>query len=286
MERQTQIAITAFLTIVLLINLTSAITISSITADPLAPNKQGTISVEIENNLNDAAEDISMSLDFINLPFIPIGSSEDSISELDEDDEEQLSFSVKATNDISPGDYKIPFTLSYTINNIPKQIKGTIGISVKANPDLSFSMSASNPVIGQQGKLTLKIVNKGLADARFVSLKIIPNSDFAILSDSEVYIGKISSDDFETSTFDVSYTSQNPIFTALLEYADFDNKKITQSINLPIQVYTEKKALELGIIKKNNTFLYIILVAVLIIIWLVYRSIRKRIRRSRNKKGG
>ena len=279
--------ISALLALIILANIASAITIRSITADTISPNKEGTISVEIKNNLNDTAEDISMVLDFTNLPFIPIGSSEDSISELDEDDTDELIFAVKATNDITPGDYKMPFILSYIINDAQKQSKGAIGLTVKANPELSFSLSSSNPVINQQGKLTLKIVNKGLADARFVSLKLIQNpSDYTLLSDSEVYIGKISSDDFETSAFDIVYKSQNPIFTAILEYSDFDNKKITQTINLPVTVYTPEKAIELGIISKNNTSLYIGIAVALIVIWFVYRVIRKRIRRARSKKGG
>lgn len=287
MTNRTTTIISALLSLILLTNIASAITIRSITADAISPNKEGTISVEIKNTLNDTATDISMVLDFTNLPFIPIGSSEDSISELDEDDTDELIFAVKATNDIAPGDYKIPFTLSYNVNNLPKQSKGTIGLIVKANPELYFSLSASNPIINQQGKLTLKIVNKGLADARFVSLKLIQNpSDYTLLSDSEVYIGKISSDDFETSAFDVFYKSKNPIFTAILEYSDFDNKKITQTINLPITVYTPEKAIELGIISKNNTPLYIGIAVALIVIWFVYRAIRKRIRRARSKKGG
>ena len=149
--------ISALLVLVMLVNFASAITIRSITADAISPNKEGTISVEIKNNLNDTAEDISMVLDFTNLPFNPVGSSEDSISELDEDDTDELIFTVKATNDITPGDYKIPFTLLYTIDNAQKQSKGAIGLTVKANPELSFSLSSSNPIINQQGKLTLKI---------------------------------------------------------------------------------------------------------------------------------
>ena len=286
MANRIKTMLAAFLSLLLLANMASAITIRSITADPIAPNKEGAISIEIKNTLNDIAEDISIVLDFTNLPFIPVGSSEDSIAELDEDDTDELIFRVKATNDIAPGDYKIPFILSYNINNAQKQSKGSVGITVKANPVLSFSVSASNPVINQQGKLTLKIINTGFADARFVSLKAIPSpADYTLLSDSEIYIGKISSDDFETSTFDVIYKSQNAIFIAILEYTDFDNKKITRSINLPMQVYTEEKALELGIIKKNSLPLYIGIVIALIVLWFVYRAIRKRIRRSRSKKG-
>lgn len=269
-----------------MINTVSALNIKTVNVDTLSPGSIGVINIKIENNLDYDAQQVSLILQFTGMPFIPVGSSEDSIAELDEDDTDELIFRVKATNDIAPGDYKIPFILSYNINNAQKQSKGSVGITVKANPVLSFSVSASNPVINQQGKLTLKIINTGFADARFVSLKAIPSpADYTLLSDSEIYIGKISSDDFETSTFDVIYKSQNAIFIAILEYTDFDNKKITRSINLPMQVYTEEKALELGIIKKNSLPLYIGIVIALIVLWFVYRAIRKRIRRSRSKKG-
>lgn len=271
-------------TIILLstLNLASSVVINSVDVDELLPGAQGKVSIEVKNIFNDDVSDVSLSLDFKNSPFIPIGTSEESVDEIKEDDEENFVFFIKAASDIKPGDYEIPYTLSYiTKNDIQKSSTGTIGIRVRAQPELVFTVNAQNNVINKKGKIELKIVNKGFYDARFFSVKIIPEG-FTLLSDNEVYIGSVKSDDFETASFDIVFTSLTPTFNAKVEYTDFDNNKITKNIFIPVNVYSEKKAKELGIIQQNYTLYYVIGIIVLIILFFVWRAISKRrkLRRS------
>ena len=283
MKTKTKKIFVSAIFILLLLNLVSAVSIKSAETDTLAPGTEGEIRIELENNLNDDAKDVSLKLEFTNLPFNPIGSSEESIDEISEGDEERFDFTIKASNDIKPGDYKIPYTLTFKINNEQKQSIGTIGVTVKANPELSFSVTTENPIINTQGKITLKIVNKGFADAKFVTVNIIPEG-FTLLSEKEIYIGTIDSDDFETATLDVIFKTKNPTLRAVIEYKDFDNAVITKNISLPIQVYTQDEAIELGITKKSNAPLYIGIVIALILAWILYRIIRKQLRKSKNNK--
>lgn len=283
MKTQTKTIFALALSLIIFINLASAVSIKSAETDTLAPGEEGNIRIELENNLNDDAKDVSLKLEFINLPFNPIDSSEQSIDEISEGDEERFDFTIKASNDIVPGDYKIPYTLTFKINNEQKQNTGTIGVTVKANPELSFSVTTENPIINTQGKIILKIVNKGFADAKFVTVKILPEG-FTLLSEKEIYIGTIDSDDFETATLDVIFKTKNSLLNAVIEYKDFDNAVITKNIGLPIQVYTQDEAIELGIAKKSNTPLYIGVVITIILIWILYRIIRKQVRKSKNNK--
>ena len=147
---------------------------------------------------------------------------------------------------------------------------------------LSYTVSTETPVVNTQGSVTLKIVNKGFSDARFASVKIIPDG-FTLLSDKEIYIGEIDSDDFETATFDVLFNSENANLIAIVEYKDFDNQVIRKNVNLPLEVFSKDKALELGIIQRSNTPIYAGVVAVLIIAWFIYRAIRKRQRLKRSR---
>jgi len=70
-----------------------------------------------------------------------------------------------------------------------------------------------------------------------------------------------------------------------IEYRDFDNLLVTKTVTLPLTVYSRERALELGIIKKNNTATYAIVIIVLIILYLIYRSWRKRARRKKAEAG-
>ena len=107
-----------------------------------------------------------------------------------------------------------------------------------------------------------------------------------MLSESQVYIGSVDSDDFETATFDVIFNKENAKIIAIIEYKNFNNEKITENINFPLNIYSEKRAIELGIIKKNNTPLYIAVVVTLILFWILWRTIKKRrrIKKSMEKR--
>ncbi|MBU0467074.1 MAG: hypothetical protein KJ718_04195 [Nanoarchaeota archaeon] len=265
------------------LSLTSAVILNSVDVSPLAPGQEGTIRIEVENILSDDAEEVSLILNFQNLPFIPIGTSEQSIDKIEEDDEEDFVFRIKASTNIEPGDYEIPYTISYAINSDERTRSGTIGVKVVANPDLVFAVSTDNPVQNRQGGITLKIINKGFFDARFVSVRILPE-DFTLLSDNEEYIGEVESDDFETASFDVIFKKLNSNLKTIVEYRDFNNEKVIETINLPFRVYSEEKAIELGLIQKSNTTTYIITAIVIIILIIIWRSWRKRRRAKKSRR--
>jgi hypothetical protein len=255
----------------------SAVVVNSVEAGDFAPGKEGAINIFIKNTFNGNVKDLSLSLDFTGLPFVPIGSSAYSIDELRENKEEQFVFRVKPSYNIKPGDYEVPYEITYIFDDNLTTKKGSVGISVKANPEFSFSVTTENPLIGSQGKVTLKIVNNGLADARFVSIKIL-SSGYTLLSGEDFYVGTINSDDFETVSFDAVFKSNSPRLNAVLTYKNLDNQDITRSIDLPIEVYTREEALQLGIIQKSYTSYYIFGAITIVILWFIWRSIRKRMK--------
>ncbi|MEK6875376.1 MAG: hypothetical protein AABX30_01710 [Nanoarchaeota archaeon] len=272
-----------------MISLASAILVD-VNYIAIYPGESGSVKIDVENNENFDIKDVSVALDLTNLPFSVVGSSEKDLDDLNEDDDDSASFSLKANTDITPGDYNILYVVKYknadepsdSVNNSLRKTGG-FGIRVSAKTELSFTAETQTNVIGQQGKLSLKIINSGLGDIRFVNAKISP-SGYTLLSSNENYIGTVASDDFETATFDVIFNQENVNLNAVVSYKDFDNKEQIQNLNIPVQVYTRERALELGIIKKNNTTIYVGIVIILIILWFVYRSWRKR-QKSKNKLG-
>lgn len=251
----------------------SALLIKSIDVSDINPGEDTTLTIQVENNLNDDVEQVSLALNLQGLPFNTLGISEDSVDEIQEGDEESFAFRIRSSPTAKPGDYQIPFTLTY--QNLSKPQTGTIGIRIKGSVILDATISTETPVLNQKDKLSLKIINKGFADARYVSVTLIPEG-FTLNSPDKIYIGDINANDFETASFDIIYTDKNPIVTASIEYLDFNNAKQTKFTTLPIDVYTQEEAIQRGIIQKNNTPIYVGIIIALIIIWLVWRSISKR----------
>lgn len=263
------------------LNLISAI---SVNADyiSLYPGEEGRIGIELKNNNNFDTEFVSLALNLEKIPFITVGSSEKSIDELDEDDKEKIVFNIKPSTSISPGDYEIPYVLKYTNSdtNVVFTKTGSFGIKINAKTELDFSVVTNNNILNQKGKITLKIINKGLGEVKFVSVQIFPQG-YELLSSDTIYVGNIASDDSDSVSFDVFFKTLSPSMYAKVNYKDLDNKDQLKTINIPINVYTQEKAIELGLIKKSNNLLYLGIVLFLLVLWFVYRKIKKR-----NKKNG
>lgn len=259
-------------------SLTSAMVIKSVEANNFQPGSEQEITLKVKNTLDADTEDVSITLDLTSLPFSMIGI-EDNPDEISEDDTENFDFSLKALSSAKAGDYQIPYTLNY--DNETK--KGTFSLTVEAEPQLSYTVSTDTPVVGSKAKVTLKIINKGLGDAKFVGVTLIP-SGYTLLSEENYYIGTIDSDDSQNENFEVIFTSQNPTITARIEYKNFDNELVTETINLPLTVYNQEQALKLGIIQANNSGTYILVSVAFIIGWIVIRKIRKK--RRLNKAQG
>lgn len=283
MNKTIKIIFGIFTLLVLSLSLASAMTIKSVNAENFQPGEEQDISVKIKNTLDVLAEDVSVTLDMANLPF-SVTDSDEKIDEIDEDDTENFDFKIKATTEGKAGDYLIPYTITYTPEDgTQTSKKGTFSLTIEANPEFSYSVNTDNGIIGMKGKIKFSIINKGLGDARFVSLKIIPTG-YTLLSSNEEYIGTIGSDDFETVTLDVIFNEANPSLNAEIEYRDFENQKITKTVNLPVTIYSSEDALKLGIIQPNNTVPYVVGGIVIFAGWMVYRKIRKK--RKQNKSQG
>ncbi|MFH1359351.1 MAG: hypothetical protein ABIH37_05670, partial [archaeon] len=234
-----------------LINLTSAIAVD---ADYITiyPGERGEVSIEINNNENYDIEEISVSIDLSQLPFTVVGSSEKDVDDIDEDDDDKAEFVLRASTDIIPGDYEIPYILKYVNSDDDESFSknGSFGIRVSAKTELDFSVETNaNPIVGQEGKISLEIVNKGLGEIKSISVQIFPQG-FELLSKEKIFLGTISADDTDLASFDVVYKTKNPTLNAEITYKDFDNKDQTEIVSLPIKVYTMEEALALGLVQK------------------------------------
>ena len=283
MNKQTKTIFSAFILIILTLNLASAITIKSFETDNFEPGSQQDITINVKNTLDLDTEDVSLTLDLSEVPFTIIDSDSDDI-EISSDDTEDFEFTIKAWSEAKAGDYQIPYTLSYKENESSgvETKTGTFSLTIEANPELVYSVVAEGAIVGSKGKLTLKIVNKGLGDAKFVSVKIIPEG-YVLLSETENYIGTVSSDDSETASFDVIFKDKSPTLTAQVEYKDFNNEENIKTVTLPVTVYSTEEALALGIKQKDNTPVYIGAGMVLFVAWMIVRKIRKKKRINKSQ---
>jgi hypothetical protein len=256
------------------LSLASAVIVDSVSQDKLFPGESASISVKVKNTLTDDVDDVSVVLNLDNTQFTSIGGAEDSEEEIDEDDEEGFSFELKAPANLAPGDYNIPYTITYTFKDNESVKTGSFGITVGAETELSYGIETEKNIVGEKGSVSVKIVNSGLGDIGFMNVRVLSATGFEILSTQEDYIGTVRSDDFETATFDVAFKKTNAVLTVQIKYKDFDNNEATKTVTLPFTVYSRERALELGLIQKSNTWIYGVVIG-LVILWFIWRKWRK-----------
>lgn len=285
--------------------LASALTITSVASNPneVQPGEKFSLDLKIENNLNQDIEDVIVSLDLnanINpvtgqiissaVPFAPYQSSNEvRIDSINEDDNEKADFDLTAFSDAVSGTYTIPVQISYTLSDNGTRVNnenlGLVSVIINAKPKIDVSSEGSVLIKGIKGKISIKVVNSGLGDAKFLSISLNQIAGLQITDSSKVYIGNIDSNDFDTADFNVfvnADASSSINLPVELTYTDSRNNQITENKIISIKTYTTKEATDLGLISKNNTFLIILSVVGVLVLFLIYRRIRKRNRNKRN----
>ena len=265
-----------------------ALTISSVDVSPeqIIPGGTAEITLNLENNFDRTLSDIEVYLDFSSekVPIAPYGSgAEMSIEEIKSDKSKTLIFSVIALSDAKPGVYKIPVMIKYTDNGTEVKKSSLISLSINSNPMLYITAEDSILIKGQGNTLSIKIVNNGLSDVKLLTIKLNEVIGINMLSQSEVYIGELSSDNFDIAEFKIFVSENAPGLLNMpveLRYRDAANNELKETKNLEINAYSKEEAISLGLIKRNNSLGIAITIAVLVIAFIIYGRIRKKRRQK------
>ncbi len=272
------------------IYLASALTIGSVTSTPseVQPGEKFSLDLKIENDLNSDIENVIVTLDLSsNLPFAPYQSSNEvQIDKIDEDDDEKADFDLSAFSNAVSGTYLIPVKISYDILNdsVENESLGMVSVIVNAKPKIDLSSEGGVLIKGTEGTISLRIINSGLGDAKFLSVDLSSITGMEITSSDKVYLGNIDSNDFDTADFNVfiSTNAQSSVNLPIqITYTDSRNNEITEDKIITVKTYTVTDATELGLISRNNTAIIIPVVIGVVILFFGYRIIRKRIRNKR-----
>ncbi|MFH1212096.1 MAG: COG1361 S-layer family protein [Candidatus Woesearchaeota archaeon] len=276
----------------------ATIGINSITTIPekLVPGKEAIVNVKIKNMADSNLKDVSVKLDLYveesattatatDYPFAPLGSTgEKFIKFLASGESADFTFNLITLPNTESGVYKIPIIISYkdSLGSNYSQSDVT-GFVVEGKPDLVIGVESSTVYSDSRvGKITLKFVNKGLGDIKFLDVKLGDSDDFDIISSSsEEYIGNLDSDDFDTVEFTISADKSGEIILPLaVEYKDSSNNDYSDEYSIPLNVITTGEA---GIKQNSTGTIILIIILVIVVLFFVVRRIRKK-RNSKNKK--
>lgn len=248
----------------------------------LAPGSDGQITLEIENTGDEKVKDVFVRLDLVgDIPFAPRASStERMVESIRKQSSASFSFNIHVLPSAEVKIYKIPVKITYTDAFGKTFTKSDIvSLEILTEPHLEVSLDNSGFIVGRESKITLKAINAGLGDVKFLDIKLLPG-DYEILSPDRVYIGNVDSDDFQTADFDLIFLEKRSLLNLEVKYRDEAHKEYLQLISLPVNVYSEERAKELGLIKTP----YALVLGIGIALFLVLAIILRRILRKKRKK--
>jgi hypothetical protein len=272
----------------------ATLTIESVNMEPseISPGNDGILTIVVKNNAQSTMTDLSMKLQLqavigatlVDLPFAPLDSgAERRIYMLEPGKSAEFQYNLRAYPDAISKVYKIPFTLTYYDSlGGAKNKSDYVGVIVNGVPDISIIVDKTDMTMqNRNGMITLKVINKGVSDIKFLNIILKDNADYEMLSNSDTtYVGNLVSDDYQTAEYQISVkTKANTLnMPVTLQYRDSNNRYYEKNFNVELNLIDSNKINPKG----KGGFSWVIIIIVLLAIggfWYYRRSHRK------NKKG-
>src|SRR3989338_2735056 len=261
---------------------------SQITISPsiVEPGEAANLTMVIENSGSEQVKETKVKLDFsdASLPFAPFGSSNEiSVGEIVGQSSKSVTFSIIAKPDAAAGLYKLPILLNFKDLDDNKLNKTAVtGVRIGSTPDILTILESSD--VTQKtgsGTVSIRLVNKGLTDLRFLVITLPSSENIEVISSEQIYLGEVESDDFETADFriNVKKSEKGKVTLPLkIQFRDSANQQYEKEIPLNLRLLSDAEASQLGL-KTGGNFAWLLILGVVLVAGIYWFFLRKRKRK-------
>ncbi|MGV8141791.1 MAG: COG1361 S-layer family protein [Candidatus Woesearchaeota archaeon] len=268
----------------------STLSIESVEMTPseISPGSDGILTITVKNTAPSSMTDLNMKLQLqaiigstlVDLPFAPLDSGlERRVFRLESGQITEFTYTLRAYPDAASRVYKIPFVLTYydSLGNVNNKTD-YIGVIVNGVPDISMLIDKTDLTMQKRtGTITLKTINKGVSDIKFLNVILQKSDDYELLSNSDTtYIGNLVSDDYQTAEYNINILSKEDSITVpvTIQYRDSNNKYYEEKFDVELNLIDSKK---LGGNGKGGAAWVILILVIVVIggIWYYRRAHRK-----------
>jgi hypothetical protein len=244
--------------------------------ETLVPGEPSILKMIVENTGNQFVNDIVITFNSTNEIYLINDISKRKISRLDSQEFKEINFDIIVLPNTAEGVYKPKIIADY-VNHIgeERQDIGEIGLAVKAAPGIFARLDSTEIYKGNNiGAVTIKFVNNGLGDAKFLTAELLESKDYEIISSNTEYIGDLDSDDFESVDFRIKLNNEKNVNLLLrVNYQDSLNKDFSKDFKLPFKIRTAE---ELGIKTNGTSTVIIVIIIIAIIGYFIYKKYKKK----------
>ena len=262
-----------------------SLTIHRFSLDPseIAPGSTAVMTLELENVASTPVREVTVKLDLSSqdIPLVPIGSvSQQSIPIVGGNARFNVSFSLVALADAAPKAYKVPLSVSYKdhLGN-SYSINDTAGIIINAKPVIEAFVEESKILRDNSaGTVIVKVVNRGLSEIKFLSVRAQDTSSVKVITPREFYAGNLESDDFDTIEYSLSVkgAGSTAVLPLTLSYRDANNHEYSQDVSLGFKLYSQDEINEFGLEPQPGVNWLLVVGVLAVACFIIYRFYWKK----------
>ncbi len=254
------------------------LTITSVATQPeqLIQGKPSVLKLEITNFGTSDALNVRARLNATD-SFMPYGSAiEGFVPSIRPNGKAAAELSIITNPTTKSGLYRIPAVITYSDSSGKNYtVSQSFGVAVGTQANLTASILNSDLLkTGVKRKVTIEIINNGLADIKFLSATLAKSDSYEILSPDLIYIGDIDSGDSDSVSYDVFFKKPAALLLDV-QYTDPFNNQRQQQIEVPVRIYSSNETRSFGLEKSNGKGIIIVIVIVLVGLF-AYRKLHHR----------
>jgi hypothetical protein len=194
--------------------------------------------------------------------------------------EAQASFDVLAYASAAIKTYRIPLELTYYSANGSKLTRTDYaGVVVESKPELSVALESSTiRSTNTTGSIFLSVVNKGVADAKFLEVEVAPTNGLTILSGAKTYVGALDSDDYQTVEIKAyAETGASELrLPVALRFKDANNRAYEQQSAVVVPLYSQAELEKYGYATPQSLLVTVAaIIVILLAAWWAYKKFFK-----------
>ncbi len=265
-----------------------ALRVKNISVDDLSPGEQGFIKINLKNNADYTITDVRARLTLPTQVQLLNDVNEIRIAEIKSMDIKEIEYKIISLPTASEGIYGASILVNYVshygVNAVnfgdENQDNYSFGIMIKSDPSIFMQLESSEIYRGNIiGDISLKFVNNGTSDIKFLTVTLAESPDYEIISDNKNYIGDLDSDDFQSAKFNIKLNTKKSSIDlpVTISFRDSMNNPYTKQMHALLRIRT---ASELG--KSNGNYAWLILILIIISAAAGY-YLYKRGKRKKNK---
>jgi LPXTG-motif cell wall-anchored protein len=169
--------------------------------------------------------------------------------------------------------FDIQQCLDASCSKVLRDIEIQISVKTGGSPRIRVGLEdAATFWGGKKGDVTINIVNRGKLDIKFLTLTLLPSDDYEILSPTEIYVGELESDDFETTDFtvfvDENLAGTSTVYVDLpvkIDYTDSNNHDYSSQAQVKLKIYSQEDLKRFGLMTDSNGSTTYFIVAIVIL---------------------